>query len=77
MNNKVGKKNNMENINVNIIKNLQDDMWCIHKYLDSRIIPRRDECGEEYSVVGRIKQLENSFLQQMSAVEDFYLSKLK
>lgn len=77
MNNKVGKKNNMENINVNIINNLQDDMWCIHEYLDSRKISRIDECGEEYSVVGRIKQLENSFLQQMSAVEDFYLSKLK
>jgi len=42
----------------NKIMLLEEDFWCVHKYLDDLGLPRTDKDGKEYSIVGRIKRLE-------------------
>lgn len=42
----------------NSIELLKEDIWCVHKYLDEKLTPRKDSYGNEYSIVGRIKFLE-------------------
>ena len=56
----------------NKIKLLEEDIECVHMYLDDLNIPRKDE-KDTYSLVGRIKQLEKKYLKEMSEVEDYYL----
>lgn len=54
---------------------LEEDIWCVHKYLDELLIPRADNKQEIYSIVGRIKQLELKYSYQLSDLETYYLNK--
>jgi len=54
------KKKSNDSIKDNKIEQLQEDIECVHMYLDDKKIPREDENGETYSIVGRIKRLEFS-----------------
>ena len=58
----------------NQIMLLKEDLECVHLYLDTLDMPRVDEKGEQYSIVGRIKQLQNSYLIEMSVIESQYLT---
>lgn len=51
----------------------KEEVECVHMYLDNLNIPREDG----FSLVGRIKQLENRYLKQMSEVENHYLNESK
>jgi hypothetical protein len=62
------------NIKDNKIMLLEEDLWCVHKYLDDLELPRVDKDSKEYSIVGRIKRLEERYLKQMSDLETMYLS---
>jgi len=42
----------------NKIELLEEDLECVHIYLDDKFIPREDIEGEVLSLVGRIKILE-------------------
>lgn len=57
----------------NTIMLLEEEIWCVHEYLDQLKIPREDSEGKKYSIVGRIKQLEKNNLKQISELETFYL----
>jgi hypothetical protein len=46
---------NMINRLKNEIELLKEDLECVHMFLDDFNVPRKDENGEEYSIVGRIK----------------------
>lgn len=59
----------------NQIMLLEEDLWCVHQYLDNKKIPRKDSEGETYSIVGRIKQLENRMIKECSDLETEYLRK--
>jgi hypothetical protein len=43
-------------------------------YLDDKQVPRQNNNGRDYSVVGRIKRLEASFQKQLSELESIYLT---
>ena len=43
-------------------------------YLDDKQVPRQNNNGVDYSVVGRIKRLEASFQKQLSELESHYLT---
>jgi hypothetical protein len=58
----------------NKIMLLEEDLWCVHKYLDDLELPRVDKDNKEFSIVGRIKRLEERYLKQMSDLETMYLS---
>ena len=60
----------------NKIMLLEEDLWCIHKYLDDLELPRTDKDGKEYSIVGRIKRLEERYLKQILETQE-KLSKLQ
>lgn len=53
---------------------LREDLSVVHRYLDDVSIPREDESGSTYSVVGRIKQLEKKFWKKISDLETEYLT---
>lgn len=53
---------------------LEEEIWSIHQYLDNLSIPRTDNKSENYSIVGRIKQLELKYLHQISDLETHYLN---
>ena len=52
---------NQPDIKDNKIMLLEEDLWCVHKYLDGLKLPRADMNGIEYSIVGRIKKLEERY----------------
>ena len=54
-----------------------EESECVNMYLDDLKIQRKSEDGQEYSIVGRIKQLEKRYLKEMSEVENYYLQNLK
>ena len=58
----------------NKIMLLEEDLWCVHKYLDDLELPRTDKDNKEYSIVGRIKRLEERYLKQLSELETKCLS---
>ena len=58
----------------NKIMLLEEDLWCVHKYLDDLELPRNDKNNQEYSIVGRIKSLEKRYFKNMSELESMYLS---
>ncbi len=58
----------------NIINLLKEDIECVHMYLDTLQIPRADQNGEQYSIVGRIKRLQESYVKEASDLETDYLS---
>ncbi len=60
----------------NKIMLLEEDLLCVHQYLDDLELPRVDKDGGEYSIVGRIKRLEERYMKQLSDLETMYLSKL-
>ena len=64
------KENNIENK----IQLLQEDIECVHMYLDDKQVPRKNNNGIEYSIVGRIKRLEANFQKQLSELESYYLT---
>ena len=64
------------NIKDNRISLLEEDLWCVHKYLDEKQIPRADDKGEVYSIVGRIKKMENGYLKQLGDLETHYMKLL-
>ena len=49
----------------NKIMLLKEDLECVHLYLDDKGLPRQDDEGEEYSIVGRIKQLERHLTNKL------------
>lgn len=51
-------KNIQTDIKDNKIMLLEEDIECVHKYLDDLHVPRKDESGNAYSIVGRIKVLQ-------------------
>lgn len=51
----------------------KEEVECAHMYLDNLNIPREDD----FSLVGRIKQLEKKYLKEMSEVENYYLNENK
>jgi gamma-glutamylcyclotransferase (GGCT)/AIG2-like uncharacterized protein YtfP len=57
----------------NQIMLLKEDLEVVHMYLDGLLVPRKDENGEAYSIVGRIKQFENEMVKQVSNLESIYL----
>ena len=63
-----------ESIMENKIQLLQEDIECVHIYLDDKQVPRKDDNGREYSIVGRIKRLEANFQKQLSELESYYLT---
>jgi hypothetical protein len=65
---------NTEELKDNKIMLLEEDLWCVHRYLDDLKIPRVDKDEKEYSIVGRIKRLEERYLKQMSEIETQNLS---
>jgi len=54
----------------------EEEVECVHMYLDSLNIPREDD-KDTFSLVGRIKQLEKKYLKEMSEVENYYLNENK
>jgi hypothetical protein len=50
-----------------------EELECIHQYLDDLKIEREDSKGNVYSIVGRIKRLEIKYLKELSDLESFYL----
>ena len=52
---------------------LKEDLKVVHMYLDGLLLPRKDEDGETYSIVGRIKQFEKNMVEQVSNLESMYL----
>lgn len=42
----------------NKINLLEEDLEAVHMYLDDKLLPREDYKGRKYSIVGRIKRLE-------------------
>ena len=57
----------------NRIMLLEEDLEAVHMYLDTQNLPRKDEKGEVYSIVGRIKQMEKRFFRTLSELESSYL----
>jgi hypothetical protein len=57
----------------NQIELLKEDLESVHMYLDTQGVPRKDEMGEVYSIVGRIKQTEKRFFRTLSEIESSYL----
>jgi hypothetical protein len=52
------------------------EFWCAMQKLDDLKVPRTDKEGKEYSIVGRIKRLEEIYLKKMSELETMYLSNI-
>jgi hypothetical protein len=75
--NEKGEECGSNEIKDNIINLLEEDLWCVHKYLDDLELPRTDDNGETYSIVGRIKRLEKKYLMEMSELETKYLSEIE
>ena len=57
----------------NQIMLLKEDLEVVHMYLDGLLTPRKDENGETYSIIRRIKQLEHEMVKQISNLESIYL----
>lgn len=64
-----------EDIRDNKINLLEEDLECVHLYLDDINIPRKDDKGQVYSIVGRIKELGMKWMMKISEIESEYLSK--
>lgn len=56
----------------NIISLLEEDLWCIHKYLDDIKIPRKNKDGHIYSIVDRIQKLEERHYKFIFDLEQEY-----
>ena len=63
----------MKDIKDDKVELLEEDLWCVHTYLDELEIPSVDKDSKEYSIVGRIKTLEARYLKQLSETETFNL----
>jgi len=63
------KRFHTDKINLQIA---EEKIWCVHKYLDDLNILRGDEAGE-YSIVGRIKELEKRHATAISILETSFL----
>jgi len=61
----------------NIISLLKEDLECVHLYLDDLKIKRKDSNDNVYSIVGRIKELENKYYKELSELETHYLTNKK
>jgi len=48
----------------NKINLLAEDLEVVHMYLDSKFILREDDKGRKYSIIGRIKRLEEKYQEQ-------------
>jgi hypothetical protein len=46
-----------EDLKDNKIELLKEDLECVHLHLDDLKVPRKDESGKDYSIVGRIDKL--------------------
>lgn len=66
------KKSDLD-IRDNQIELLKEDLEVVHMYLDDLLLPRKDDNGETYSIVGRIKQFEKNMVEQVSNLESMYL----
>ena len=64
----VVKQSDMD-IKENQIELLKEDLEVVHMYLDDLGLPRKDDSGETYSIVGRIKQMRN--LKSHSTIDSF------
>lgn len=49
----------------NQIMLLKEDLECVHMYLDDLELSRSDNKGEEYSIVGRVKRLEERLYSEV------------
>ena len=55
---------NMFNDKESRISELEEDLECAHMYLDDLEVPRKDKKGNTYSLVGRIKHMDESVVFQ-------------
>lgn len=58
----------------NQIELLKEDLEVVHMYLDDLLLPRKDDNGETYSIVGRIQQFEKNMVEQISSLESMYIN---
>jgi hypothetical protein len=58
----------------NKIELLEEDLEVVHIYLDSLNVPREDDSGEKYSIVGRIKKNLMEIQVKVAHLESHYLS---
>ena len=65
------------NIKDNKIMLLEEDLECVHLYLDDKEIKRQDSKGNTYSIVERIKWLEERLIKKYSDLETHYLAALE
>jgi hypothetical protein len=42
------------------LEHLAEELECANMYLDDLNVPKKDESGNEYSIVGRVKYLEQN-----------------
>jgi hypothetical protein len=59
----------------NKIQLLEEDIACVHKYLDNLNAQKCDSNNQPYSIVGRIRCLGKAYLLQLSHLETNYLAK--
>jgi hypothetical protein len=55
----------------NKIMLLEEDLECVNMYLDDLKLPRTDDKGNEYSIVGRIKILQQEQDKNKYSEEEF------
>jgi len=67
------KKSDLD-IRDNQIELLKEDLEVVHMYLDDLLLPRKDDNGETYSIVGRIQQFEKNMVEQISSLESMYIN---
>jgi hypothetical protein len=67
------KKSDLD-IRDNQIELLKEDLEVVHMYLDDLLLPRKDDNGETYSIVGRIQQFEKNMFEQISSLESMYIN---
>lgn len=60
----------------NKIMLLEEDLECVNMYLDDLKLPRTDDKGNKYSIVGRIKRLEERMYSDNDLKEAFSMGKL-
>ena len=58
----------------NEIQILMEEIECVNDYLDDKLVPRQNDNGKDYSIIGRIKRLEERFQKLLSELESNYLT---
>lgn len=57
----------------NQIMLLKEDLEVVHMYLDEVEVKRKDDNGETYSIVGRIRQYQRDMIERLSNLESAFI----